>query len=136
MKKVLVAIAIVFASALTVNAQTYTRLTQAAAGDTTRQSQTVYTPSVNLNTQKLQALVVSVKTTTVTGTPDVIYVLQRSEDGVNWYSVAGDTMTYSATVVKKVIADPFYSPFVRVKRSTGAGAQLTKNAITIKTWNK
>ena len=135
MKKLFFSLVVMVAFTVNMNAQVYQRLTQASASDTIRQSQTIYTPSVNINTQVLQAVVVSVKTTSVSGTPDVAYVVQRSEDGINWYSVAGDTMTYSATVVKKVTANPFYSPFLRVKSYTGSGAQKTKSAITVKSWN-
>ena len=133
MKKLLSLMALV--ASLTVSAQSYTKLTQARAQDTIRASQTIYTTAVNLNTVGIQAVLVSVKTTSVSGTPDVAYAIQRSNDNVNWWSVAGDTMTYSATVTKYVSINPLYATFLRVKSYTGAGAQKTKSEITVKAWN-
>ncbi len=118
-----------------VNAQTYQKLTQARAQDTIIASQILYTPGVSLNTATLQAVMVTVKTSTVSGTPDVAYTIQRSGDGVNWWSAVGDTMTYSATVTKYVTINPFYGAFIRVKSYTGGGAQKTKSAITLKSWD-
>jgi hypothetical protein len=110
-------------------------LTQGRAQDTISQSRTAYTASVNLNSSVIQAIAVSAKTTTVSGTPDVKYVVQRSLDNTNWWSVAGDTMTYSATATKYITINPYYGSFLRVVSYTGAGAQVSKSTITVKAWN-
>ncbi len=138
MKKIvglLVIMAFAMVTPTIVSAQTFQKLTQARAQDTIIASQTIYTPVISLNTASLQAVLVTVKTSTVSGTPDVAYVIQRSGDGLNWWSVTGDTMTYSATVTKYVTSNPFYGTFIRVKSSTGSGAQKTKSAISVKSWN-
>jgi hypothetical protein len=135
MKKLFSLLALVAFLSVTVKAQSYTKLTQGRAQDTISKSRTAYTASVNLNSSVIQAVVVSAKTTSVSGTPDVKYVVQRSMDNTNWWSVVGDTMTYSATETKYVHINPYYGVFLRVVSYTGSGTQVSKSTITVKSWN-
>ena len=135
MKKIFGIIALIALFATSLNAQTVVRLKQAAAADTIHKSQTLYTQSVNINAAALQAVSIQVKTTTVSGSPDVSYVLQRSIDGVNWISVVGDTVTSVTSVSKLLNINPFYGNYARVAYYTGSGTQLSKVAITLKSAN-
>lgn len=142
MKKFLLSLTVLAMFAVTVNAQTYVRLKQAATGDTIRASQKVFTPMVNLNSNDLQAVVIGVKADSVSGTPDVKFFLQRSNDGVNWLNVAGDTVAFSAVTTTSLIkggskytqisVNPFYGTFARVGYYTGSGAQKSKVWISLK----
>ena len=135
MKKYLLSLVVLIGIALNADAQQYVLLKQGTASDTISKSQTKYTSAVNLNTQVLQSVIVAVKTTSVSGTPDTKYVLQRSVDNVNWWSLAGDTISYSATATQYVTVNPFYGAFARVKIYTGSGTQLSKMTISLKSNN-
>jgi len=143
MKKLigLFAIVTMFLSVETVKAQTFTRLKQAAPGDTILKSTTIFTSAVNLNTNDLQGLSLQVAMDSVSGTPDAKFVLQRSVDGVHWLSVAGDTLSPSYKGINTVHpgtsvqlnVNPFYGTYARVKIYTSSTTQKSKLWAAIKT---
>src|ERR1019366_5395058 len=96
MKKVAAVIGMALIFMVTVcqtsNAQSFTRLEQGRAQDTIHKSTLILTSAVNINTNDLQSLSLQVSTDSISGTPDTKYVLQRSVDGVHFYSNAGDTL--------------------------------------------
>ena len=145
MKKILFLTAILGMFAVTsANSQTYVRLKQAAAADTIRASQKVFTAMVNLQSNDLQAVTIGVKADSVSGTPDVKFFLQRSNDGVNWLNVVGDTLTYTSVTTggsplikggstyKQLNINPFYGSYARVGYYSGSGAQKSKVWISVR----
>lgn len=126
----------------TAQSQTWVKLKQGLAGDTIRQSTTLFTAPVNVNFQDLQALVLEVAMDSAKGTPDTKFVLQRSTDGQHWSSVAGDTLIPAYTgngnnthpsVSKTLSINPLYATFVRVKYYTSSTTQRSKVWIAVKT---
>jgi hypothetical protein len=144
MKKFILSLSVLAIFAVTVNAQTFVRLKQAATADTIIKSQKLFTSMVNLNTNDLQAVTIGVKVDSVSGTPDVKFFLQRSNDGINWLNVVGDTITYSAVTTggnplikggskyAQISINPFYGTFARVGYYTGSGTQKSKVWISLK----
>lgn len=122
-------------------AQTFTRLKSGGVSDTIHKSSTLFTSSVNLNVNDLQAMSLEVAMDSVSGTPDTKFVLQRSVDGTHWSSVAGDTLapvytgngnTTHPSVSKTLNVNPYYGAFMRVKYYTGSGTQKSKVWITVR----
>jgi hypothetical protein len=144
MKKILFVTAILGMFAASASAQTFVRLKQAAAADTIHKSQKLFTSMVNLNTNDLQAVTIGVKVDSVSGTPDVKFFLQRSNDGVNWLNVVGDTLTYTSVTTggsplivggstyKQLNINPFYGTYARVGYYSGSGTQKSKVWISLK----
>ena len=142
MKKFILSLSVLAIFAVTVNAQTFVRLKQAASADTIHKSQTLYTSMVNLNTSDLQAVVIGVKSDSVSGTPDTKFVLQRSVDGVHWLSAVGDTITYTAVTTtssivgggkyKELPINPYTQTYARVAYYTGSGTQKSKVWIALR----
>ena len=141
MKKFLLSFAIVVVTAISMNAQTYIQLKQAGVADTTIKSKTIFTQKVNVTQNILQGLTMGVKADSISGTNDVRFFLQRSNDGVNWYSVVGDTTTYSAVTTTATVKggskytqlniNPFYGKYARVGYYCGSGTQKAKVWISI-----
>ena len=142
MKKFLLSFAILAITAISMNAQTYIQLKQAGAADTTIKSKTIFTQKVNVNSSLiLQSLTMAVKADSISGTNDVRFFLQRSTDGVNWYSATGDTTTYTAVTTtatvkggskyKELTINPFNSKYARVGYFCGSGTQKAKVWISI-----
>lgn len=139
MKKIFLILCATVAVFATSNAQSLHRLKQGLTADTIRQSTTIYTNAVNVNSNQLQALILQVAADSVSGSPAPKFVLQRSTDGRNWKSIAGDTLTCTitggvGTVSQQLNVNPFYGTYARVKIYTSATAQKSKIWVTIKSF--
>lgn len=143
MKKLigLFAIAFTFLTVMPAHSQTFVRLKQGLAADTIKASTTIYTAPVNLNATYLQALILQVACDSASGTPSPKFVLQRSTDGVHWFSVAGDTLAPSYKGVNTVHpgtniqlnVNPYYGGYARVMIYTSGTAQKSKLWAAIRT---
>jgi len=120
--------------------QTAIRLKSGLSTETISASATLYTQVVNLNTSTLQAVTIQCATDSVSGTPDPKYVLQRSVDGVHWFSLAGDTLTPAYIGVNSVnpstsaqlTINPFYGAYARIKIYTSGTTQRSKMWIALR----
>ena len=141
MKKVIgvFAIAIILVSQ-NAEAQSFSRLKQAASADTIVANQTIFTSIVNVNTNDLQGLSLQVAMDSVKGTPDAKFVLQRSVDGIHWLSLQGDTLipVYNgkntvAVNSKQININPYYGTYARVKMYTSSVVQKSNIWVAIRT---
>lgn len=137
MKKLFSLIAILTLFVASVSAQTYVKQYMGRTQDTIRQSTTILAPSINLiNSSGVQAFTLQVAADSVSGSPAPKFVLQRSVDNRNWFSVAGDTLTTTVTggvgtVEKHLTVSPYNYPYARVKIYTSGSAQKSKIWVTI-----